>query len=137
MADHFIKKKHVSNISSRSISVFLPSDKVEVSKNKPIHIGWDLNVFKPVKEQTFALSSARAINTCQDPTHVIMQRNKLHAQTEIIAENFMARKERAFLGNQNPPEAPLEGRKSKASKFKGQMFFRKGLSKESFFVSCR
>jgi hypothetical protein len=66
MADHFIKKKHVSNISSRSISVFLPSDEVEVSKNKPIHIGWDLNVFKPVKEQTFALSSAWAINTCQD-----------------------------------------------------------------------
>lgn len=133
MADHFIKKKHVSNISSRSISVFLPSDEVEVSKNKPIHIGWDLNVFKPVKEQTFALSSARAINTCQDPTHLIMQRSKLHAQTEIIAENFMVRKERAFLGNQNPPRSTLRRQKIKRIKIQRENVFQKGPIKGILF----
>lgn len=138
MADHFTEQKHVNNISPRSIFVLLSSDEVKVPYHRPVHRSRHLNVFEPVEKQTFALSSARAINTCQNPAHVIMKRSELHAQTEIIAENFMTREEGALPSYQNSPRSTHRWQKFKSIKARRTNVFRKNLSKASFFcLLCR
>ena len=80
-------------------------------------------------------SKGLAIDSAQFPRIQIVSGSELNGESILFSFQDYTRERELFHRTKIPPEAPIEGMKSKLSNLRGANFLMKGVSKESLFAS--